>query len=106
MEQYATEHRTNEQPSKQYFKQTKLDDIIMQYAYSKKNPKQSDMEKGTSCFSVRDQLEEAEGRSALGPKLILQRWRNAQHLSTLSKAWSIWIPSRGGLRSRLRSIPL
>jgi dual specificity protein kinase YAK1 len=46
MEQYATEHRTNEQPSKQYFKQTKLDDIIMQYAYSKKNPKPSDMEKG------------------------------------------------------------
>ena len=68
MEQYATEHRTNEQPSKQYFKQTKLDDIIMQYAYSKRNPKQSDMEKGMSCFSVRDQLEEAEGQSALGFK--------------------------------------
>ena len=48
MEQYATEHRTNEQPSKQYFKQTKLDDIIMQYPLSKKNPKQSDMDKGES----------------------------------------------------------
>lgn len=48
MEQYAREHRTNEQPSKQYFKQTRLKDIIMEYPYSKKNAKQSDIDKGTS----------------------------------------------------------
>lgn len=46
MEQYATEHRTQEQPSKQYFKQTKLHDIIMEYPISKKNPKAADTEKG------------------------------------------------------------
>lgn len=45
MEQYANEHRTNEQPSKQYFKQTKLKEIIMEYPYTKKHAN-SDMEKG------------------------------------------------------------
>lgn len=48
MDQYATEHRTKEQPSKQYFKQTKLTEIIMEYPYSKKNQKQSDIDKGES----------------------------------------------------------
>lgn len=48
MDQYAAEHRTNEQPSKQYFKQTRLNDIIMEYSFSKKNAKQSDIEKGGS----------------------------------------------------------
>jgi len=46
MDQYAAEHRTNEQPSKQYFKQTRLNDIIMEYSFSKKNAKQSDIDKG------------------------------------------------------------
>jgi dual specificity protein kinase YAK1 len=46
MEQYSAEHRTNEQPSKQYFKQTRLRDIIMEYSFSKKNAKQSDIDKG------------------------------------------------------------
>jgi dual specificity protein kinase YAK1 len=46
MEQYSREKRTAEQPSKQYFKQTKLKEIIMEYPYSKKNPKQSDIDKG------------------------------------------------------------
>lgn len=45
MDQYASEHRTKEQPSKQYFKQTKLDEIVMEYPYSKKNVKQSDIDK-------------------------------------------------------------
>ncbi|ODN81620.1 hypothetical protein L202_02026 [Cryptococcus amylolentus CBS 6039] len=36
MQQYAVEHRTDEQPSKQYFKQTKLKDIIMEYPMGKK----------------------------------------------------------------------
>ena len=49
MEQYASEHATKEQPSKQYFKQTKLNDIIMEYPFSKKNAKQSDIDKGESC---------------------------------------------------------
>jgi dual specificity protein kinase YAK1 len=48
MDQYAAEHRTNEQPSKQYFKQTRLNDIIMEYSFSKKNAKQSDIDKGMS----------------------------------------------------------
>jgi dual specificity protein kinase YAK1 len=48
MDQYAAEHRTNEQPSKQYFKQTRLNDIIMEYSFSKKNAKQSDIDKGKS----------------------------------------------------------
>lgn len=46
LEVYSHEHRTNEQPSKQYFKQTKLRDIIMEYPIAKKNPKQSDVDKG------------------------------------------------------------
>jgi dual specificity protein kinase YAK1 len=50
MEQYSIEKHTTEQPSKQYFKQTKLRDIIMEYPMSKKNPKQSDVDKGQSCF--------------------------------------------------------
>jgi dual specificity protein kinase YAK1 len=48
MDQYAAEHRTNEQPSKQYFKQTLFNEIIMEYSFSKKNAKQSDIEKGKS----------------------------------------------------------
>lgn len=46
MEQYSNEHNTQEQPSKQYFKQTKLKDIIMEYPMPKKNAKQSDIDKG------------------------------------------------------------
>lgn len=48
MEQYASEHRTKEQASKQYFKQTQLRDIIMEYPLTKKNAKQSDIDKGGS----------------------------------------------------------
>jgi dual specificity protein kinase YAK1 len=46
MSQYGKEHRTHEQASKQYFKQTKLKDIIMDYPLSKKATKQSDIDKG------------------------------------------------------------
>jgi dual specificity protein kinase YAK1 len=46
MEQYAQEHSTKESPSKQYFKQTKLKEIIMEYPIAKKNAKPSDVEKG------------------------------------------------------------
>jgi dual specificity protein kinase YAK1 len=52
MDQYATEHRTKEQPSKQYFKQTKLTDIIMEYPFTKKNAKQSDIDKGASILKT------------------------------------------------------
>lgn len=64
MEQYAAEHRTNEQPSKQYFKQTKLKEIIMEYPYAKKNPKQSDLDKGeaSECDS-----NSADGRRNVKP---------------------------------------
>lgn len=46
MQQYSMEHRTDEQPSKQYFKQTKLKDVIMEYPYAKRNVKQNDIDKG------------------------------------------------------------
>lgn len=49
MDQYATEHRTKESPSKQYFKQTQLKDIILEYPLAKKNAKQSDIDKGESA---------------------------------------------------------
>jgi dual specificity protein kinase YAK1 len=52
MEQYAVQHRTNETPSKQYFKQTRLKDIIMEYPFTKKNAKQSDIDKGEHSFDV------------------------------------------------------
>lgn len=46
LEQYASEHRTKEQPSKAYFKQTYLPDIILEYPLTKKNGKQSEIDKG------------------------------------------------------------
>jgi dual specificity protein kinase YAK1 len=46
MEQYASEHNTNEQPSKQYFKATTLPEIIRTYALPKKIVKQSEIDKG------------------------------------------------------------
>jgi dual specificity protein kinase YAK1 len=54
MEQYAAEHNTNEQPSKQYFKATTLPEIVRTYALPKKIVKQSDIDKGESPeFSTR-----------------------------------------------------
>ncbi|ORY33518.1 kinase-like domain-containing protein [Naematelia encephala] len=73
MEQYASEHRTNEQPSKQYFKQTKLKDIIMEYPFSKKNPKQSDIDK--EMANRRAFVDFVEGLINMDP---LQRWTPAQ----------------------------
>ena len=46
MEQYASEHNTNEQPSKQYFKATTLPEIIRTYALPKKIVKQPEIDKG------------------------------------------------------------
>lgn len=46
MEQYAAEHNTSEQPSKQYFKAATLPEIIRTYALPKKIVKQSDIDKG------------------------------------------------------------
>jgi dual specificity protein kinase YAK1 len=48
MEQYAREHQTDEQPSKQYFKATKLPDIIKTYTLPKKITTQSEVDKGES----------------------------------------------------------
>lgn len=45
MDQYAVEHGTNEQPSKQYFKASKLPDIIRTYAMPKKITRQADIDK-------------------------------------------------------------
>lgn len=45
MDQYAHEHGTNEQPSKQYFKASKLPDIIKTYAMPKKITRQADIDK-------------------------------------------------------------
>lgn len=77
MDQYSREHGTNEQPSKQYFKQTKLKDIIKEYPMPKKNAKQSDIDKGAL---------------ALAPEAfrfvvdVLQRWLHVELSSTLSRA--------------------
>lgn len=56
MDQYAREHNRDEQPSKQYFKATKLPDIIKSYALPKKITTQSEIDKGMlclCCFSYR-----------------------------------------------------
>lgn len=52
MEQYAAEHNTNEQPSKQYFKAATLPDIIRTYALPKKIVKQSEIDKGERITKV------------------------------------------------------
>lgn len=54
LEQYASEHRTKEQPSKAYFKQTYLPDIILEYPLTKKHAKQSEIDKGE--FAVQPYL--------------------------------------------------
>jgi dual specificity protein kinase YAK1 len=46
MDQYAREHQTDEQPSKQYFKATKLPDIIKSYTLPKKITTQPEVDKG------------------------------------------------------------
>lgn len=46
MDQYASEHQTSEQPSKQYFKATKLPEIIKTYPLPKKVVKQTEVDKG------------------------------------------------------------
>lgn len=45
-DQFAAEHNTNEQPSKQYFKATKLPEIIKTYTLPKKVTRQADIDKG------------------------------------------------------------
>jgi dual specificity protein kinase YAK1 len=46
MEQYSREHNTKEQPSKKYFQQTTLPEIIRSYAMPRKNMKQQEIERG------------------------------------------------------------
>lgn len=48
MEQFAEERGVEEQPSKQYFKASKLPDIIKTYALPKKLTRQADIDKGKS----------------------------------------------------------
>ncbi|KAK8915457.1 Serine/threonine-protein kinase ppk15 [Metarhizium anisopliae] len=45
MEQYAREHNTKEQPSKKYFQQSTLPDIIKSYPMPRKNMKQSEVDR-------------------------------------------------------------
>ncbi|EME76969.1 serine/threonine protein kinase [Pseudocercospora fijiensis CIRAD86] len=45
MEQYSREHGTKEQPSKKYFQQTRLPDIIRAYPMPRKGMKQNEMER-------------------------------------------------------------
>jgi dual specificity protein kinase YAK1 len=51
MDQYANEHQTSEQPSKQYFKATKLPEIVKTYPLPKKVSKQADVDKG-GCWCL------------------------------------------------------
>lgn len=46
MEQYSREHGTKEQPSKKYFQQTRLPDIIRAYPMPRKGMKPAEMERG------------------------------------------------------------
>lgn len=48
MEQYSREHGTKEQPSKKYFQQTTLPDIIRSYPMPRKNMKPAEIERGLS----------------------------------------------------------
>ncbi|KAG5999044.1 hypothetical protein E4U52_000038 [Claviceps spartinae] len=48
MEQYAREHNTKEQPSKKYFQQSTLPDIIKSYPMPRKNMKQSEIDREMS----------------------------------------------------------
>ncbi|WVR07762.1 hypothetical protein IAU60_004805 [Kwoniella sp. DSM 27419] len=73
MHQYASEHRTDEQPSKQYFKQSKLKDIIMEYPFAKRNAKQSDIDKEMSMR--RSFVDFAEGLLNMDP---IKRWSPQQ----------------------------
>ena len=93
MDQYAAEHRTNEQPSKQYFKQTRLNDIIMEYSFSKKNAKQSDIDKGKLLQIV------------LKIRADDQKWLTGERLSTSWRVYSTWIRSSDGRPSKLLSTP-
>lgn len=53
LEQYSKEHNLNEQPSKRYFQQDKLEDIISQYPVMRKGMKPADLEKGQNIsFSL------------------------------------------------------
>ncbi|AAW45566.2 yeast yak1, putative [Cryptococcus deneoformans JEC21] len=75
MQQYSMEHRTDEQPSKQYFKQTKLKDVIMEYPYAKKSAKQSDIDK--EMATRRSFVDFAEGLLNMDP---IKRWSPQQAL--------------------------
>jgi dual specificity protein kinase YAK1 len=46
MEQYAREHNTKETPSKKYFQQTTLPEIIRNYAMPRKNMSPKEIERG------------------------------------------------------------
>ena len=46
MEAYCKEFNLEEKPSKRYFQQDTLKDIIMQYPFRKKNVTSKDLEKG------------------------------------------------------------
>jgi hypothetical protein len=46
MEKYCGEYNVEEKPSKKYFQQDTLKDIIMQYPFRKKNAQPKDIEKG------------------------------------------------------------
>jgi len=49
MEQYSREHGTKEQPSKKYFQQSTLPEIIKSYPMPRKNMKQQEIDRGT-CY--------------------------------------------------------
>ncbi len=53
MEQYSREHGTKEQPSKKYFQQNTLPEIIRSYPMPRKNMKQLEIDRGMAralCF--------------------------------------------------------
>jgi len=73
MEQYAREHGSKEQPSKKYFQQTKLDDIIRSYPMPRKGMKPNEMERGEQRLAYERILTIADSE---------QKWRIEKRSST------------------------
>lgn len=76
MEKYSREHGTKEQPSKKYFQQTTLQDIIRQYSMPRKNMKQAEIERG----EIYPRLNEKT-------RLIVQRRKKMHHTNARASMW-------------------
>lgn len=91
MEQYSREHGTKEQPSKKYFQQTRLPDIIRAYPMPRKGMKPAEMERGKSVDIAAHIRKIADD---------VQKWRIARPLLTSFTDFSTSTLSSVGHRSK------